>query len=295
MSEEQFPRSADDDVDPEALAAVQRALGDLAFLRPDDGDPASTTEPMPPWVWDRISAALAEAHDPQPTGTPHRRSRLSRWGGGLIAASVAVLAVGVAVTAFRGTSGTVVAGEAPAADAGAAVMADSAAVESAPQQEAVAGAPAPSPRMLAGPRSLSFAGIPPIRKILGTSTDYSPSAMEGQVTATLEQAGVLPASDMPSPEPTVEVPTELSASAQQTGLLQSAQALRDCVTRLTHKGTSTALVLDQSTFKGQPASIIVSPDYDVPAAQAPDMSLIEVWVVDPDCNITWGMSFRMSR
>jgi hypothetical protein len=300
LSDDQFPRGADDDVDPQALAAVQRALGGLDFLRPEPREDASggAEEPMPEWVWDRVSSALAAEHDRDDTHAQPRRSRLARWGGGLVAASVAVLAVGVAVTAVRGTAGTVVVTEAPAADAEVAMMAE-------PADEADVGAAAPpdtmmagagaSARALAGPRNLSFAGIPPIRKILGSSTDYVPAAMEGQVTAALEDAGIMPTASMPDPMPTVEVPADMPAEMMDRSILKSADALRDCITRLTHTQQSTALLVDQSRFQGEDASIVVAPDYDVSTPTSPDLTMIEVFVVDPDCELTWSMSFRMAR
>lgn len=303
MTDDQYPRGADDDVDPEALAAVQRALGHLDFLRPSDDAAAgpSTDEPMPEWVWARISAALAAEQEHTDAPVRPARSRLARWGGGLVAASVAVLAIGVGVTAFRDTSGTVVAGEAPAADAEVAMMAGPASAEAEEAADATAesgsltAGAAPSARTLAAPRSLSFAGIPPIRKILGTSTDYEPEAMEGQVTATLEDAGVMPSAPLPDPSPVVEVPADMSTETMDRSVLKSADALRDCVTQLTQTQQSTALVLDQSRFRGQEASIIVAPDYQDATSGSPDLTILEVFVVDPDCDLKWSMSFRMSR
>ncbi len=102
MTDQQYPRSTDDEADPEVLAAVQRALADLTFLRPDEGAPDASPapEPMPDWAWARISSALStEAAHAEPSAR-HPRSRLVRWGGGLVAASVAVLAVGLGVQVF---------------------------------------------------------------------------------------------------------------------------------------------------------------------------------------------------
>ena len=106
MADQHYPRDVDDEGTDDTH--VREALRDLSFLRPDD--PVGT-DPMPDWAWARITTALAaEQH-----GTDSRRpSRLARWGGGLVAASVAVVAVGVGVTAFQdsGSGGAVVAGSA---------------------------------------------------------------------------------------------------------------------------------------------------------------------------------------
>ena len=110
------PLLGDADAD---TAFVTDALAGLAFLRLDSyGSPAGPdVAPMPDWAWARMTTVLAAE---QAGASPRRPSRLARWGGGLVAASVAVVAVGVGVTAFQdsGSGGAVVAGssaDAPAA------------------------------------------------------------------------------------------------------------------------------------------------------------------------------------
>jgi hypothetical protein len=291
VTDEQYPRSAGDDAeDPQALAEVERLLAGLDFLRPDESD--TPAESMPDWAWARISSALqAEAASVSPASHPSR-SRLMRWGGGLVAASLAVVAVGIAVNVSQGSGGgAVVADAVPSAETEARALSlsgDAAAEES-------AGAPAPGAAAegaLAPPRQFNFAGmVPPALNLMGTRTDYSAKDMQGQVTEVLEETGVAPMASMPSPQPTMDVPDAVPA----VGFLASPRGLRDCVTKLTHKGTSTALMIDTSTYEGRPASIVVAPDYDMPDSQAPDLSMIEVWVVDPDCQVTWQMRFRLGR
>ncbi len=140
-------------------------------------------------------------------------------------------------------------------------------------------------------RQFSFAGIPPILKVLGSTTDYTPATMQDQVTSALAAEGMVPMKEMPSPSATVDVPADVPAE----GFLATPESVRDCITKLTNNQASTALLIDQSRYQGEAASIVVAPDYDVPAAQAPDLSMIEVWVVDPECDVTWRMRFRLGR
>ncbi len=105
--------AAFDDARPDEITA---ALAGLAFLDPareaDLADP-----PMPDWAWDRLVAALDTeaaqrpapdnvlAFTPRPATETARPSRALRWAGGLVAASVAVVAVGVAVSTLDRTGG----------------------------------------------------------------------------------------------------------------------------------------------------------------------------------------------
>jgi hypothetical protein len=244
-------RLVGDEPDPESLAAVQRALGSLEFLRPDA---ATTAEPMPDWAWARITAALATESG---ATAPPRRSRLTRWAGGLVAASVAVVAVGLAVTSFQGSGGSdaVVAGAAPEADARAFAEA------------------APGP--------LSFAGmVPPVLRLVDSDTEYTRSGLEGQVEQVMDSVGLAP-QDMTSAD-LVQAPTEVvMPTAPGPAFWTSAERLRDCVTKLTEVQESTALMVDVATYEGQAASVVVAPEY--PAGPEPVMSELEVWVIDPEC------------
>ncbi len=295
MTDEQYPRGAGDDADPQALADVQRLLAGLTHLRPDESD--MSDEPMPDWAWARISSALeAEAAAMSPVSRSSR-SRLVRWGGGLVAASVAVLAVGVAVNVSSGSGGggAVVADAAPSAEAQAQTLsleADAVSEEAGAAPEAAAEGPAVA-EPFAQQRQINFAGmVPPALSLTGSRTNYLKKDMQGQVTEALEEHGMAPISAMPSPEPTV---VEVEGDVPEEGFLATPQTLRDCITKLTTSPTSTALMIDTSMYEGRQASIVVAPDYDVPASQAPDLSMIEVWVVDPDCQVTWQMRFRLGR
>jgi hypothetical protein len=290
--DEHYPR----DVEDEGIedTHVRAALGDLAFLRPDDApghaEPSdvepSDVEPMPEWAWARISSALA-AEQPAPARRP---SRLLRWGGGLVAASVAVLAVGVGVTAFQGSSsgGAVVAG-----DPGAAALSEGSA-DAAVAGAAAFEAAAPAAEDFAASRQLSFASmVPPVFRLIDSDTAYTATGLKDQVEEVMASTG-MPASTAAveqamaaEPEPMVmsDVPAD--------GFTESAQSLRDCITKLTQQETSTALLVDRSTFEGSAAGVIVTPD--VPEAPAAPMEEVEVTVVDPECDLIMKVWIRLTQ
>lgn len=274
------PRPLGED-DPAGLEAVQQALRSLTFLRPDGASeddrasgettPSETTpsEPMPDWAWDRLTAALAAE-----AGTRGRRpSRLTRWAGGLVAASVAVLAVGVAVTAFQGgQDGDAVVAEGASSD----LLAESAtSTMSAPEPSG------PSARLGAAPEQLTFAGmVPPVLRLVDSDTDYTSTGLGRQVERVLARFGMAPAAieskDLLQAPTTVAMPMGAS-----NGFLSSPERLRDCITRLTEVADSTALMVDMATFDGRAAGVVVAPEYA--ATSEPTMAELEVWVVDPEC------------
>jgi len=259
MADENYPRDVDDDIDPDDIAAVEQALAGLDFLRPDGPAPV---EPMPDWAWDRLSTALA-AETARATSAPaYGRSRLARWGGGLVAASVAVVAVGVGVTAFQGSGGgAVVAGDAAAPAASMAALSAE-----------------------AGPERLAFAGISPAQMLVDSDTDYTAAGLRSQVRSVLSSFGVgdeEQAKQMMTADAPVEIET---AGVPTTGFLSSEQSLRDCITKLTRDAEATALMVDRSTYEGQDAGVVVAPEEE-PLASAPDMNELLVWVVDEDCDI----------
>ena len=261
MADENYPRDVDDTVDPDDLAAVEQALAGLDFLRPDGPvDP----EPMPDWAWDRLSSAFAAETARASAAPVSGRSRLARWGGGLVAASVAVVAVGVGVTAFQdsGSGGAVVAGDA-------------------------AGAPAASAAALmaeAGPQTLAFAGISPARMLVDSDTDYTATGLRTQVRQVLTSFG-LGDEEQATKVMSEQTPVEVDGTGlAPTGFLASEESLRDCITKLTQDADATALLVDRSTYEGQDAGVVVAPD-EAPIASAPDMNELLVWVVDEDCDI----------
>jgi hypothetical protein len=266
-----FPH--DPTLDPAEQAWIAGLLGDLTDLRPD-APPAG--EPMPAWVWARLEGALAAEQGAADTsdlglvasagGAAPRRGRATRWAGGLVAASVAVLAIGVGVTAFRGgaTSSTVVAGE---------VVSTATALKAAAAPNDAAA--------LAQPPQLTFAGmVPPTLRLMDSRTDYTDTGLRSQVTSVLQRIGMTPqtttAADLANPPTTVSL-----EHVSPTGFVTSAQSLRDCITRIMKSEATTALLVDMSTYDGKDAGVVVAPDYS--ASSVPDMSQWDVYVVDPTC------------
>lgn len=261
-----------DEIDPALLAALQRALSELDFLRPEAADPRSDapsdTGPMPDDVWQRLTLALdaEHGHPEHPVGGSTRR--WTRWAGGLVAASVAILAVGLGVTTFSGSDNG--GGEALVAqDDGSAADA--------------AAAPAPM---------LSFAGmVPPAISLVDSNTDYRDSSLKEQVTQVLDGMGMKMTrmkQEMSAPPVELEVP-----AVPAVAVLETPRSLRDCITKLTEVATSTALLVDWSYFNGQDAGVVVAPDYVGPDQDTPDLTELDVWVIDPDCDVRVSLHMSM--
>lgn len=264
-----------DEADSAGFEHVTEALAALTFLRPDDPSTAAD-EPMPDWAWTRISQALAAE------ATPRRRTPgWVRWGGGLVAASVAVLAVGLAVTSFAG-------GSDPAA-----VVADGAPeAATAPLAAALPeGAAASARSAIAEPRTLSFAGmVPPALHLIDSQTDYTEAGLEGQVKSVLQEMDMQPAQAMSALK---AAPVELVVTEPRPrGILLSAQQLRDCITKLTTLATSTALLIDWSTVDGKDAGVVVAPEY-ADEQSVPDPTELDIWVVDHECDVKALTHIRM--
>lgn len=289
-----------EELDPATLSALQDALADLDFLRPDAPlDDAA----MPDWAWQRITTAL---DDERGTALGPRRG-WTRWAGGLVAASVAVLAVGVAVTTFSGSGGddVLVAKGTPPSPVASQTVPPAAAeplIAAAPEADALAAAPpeADSPAVasdLAMPGMLSFAGmVPPAATVLRSQTDYSTPQLEKQVAAVLDDMDMgVPRMKqameqvMEQPPDDLDVPLVPAAAIQQVS-----QSLRDCVTRLTRLADSTALLVDWSRVDGEDAGVVVIPEYDGSDTSSPDLQELDIWVIDPECDVrvTVHMSMR---
>ncbi len=201
---------------------------------------------MPEWAWDRVAAGLAaEAADRSANGHPSTGSRgpsrLLRWGGGLVAASLAVVAIGTAVTVSGGSDADVVAGEAPAASQFA---------ESAPMAEEAGTAAdgAVAAGVLEAPQQLSFAGmVPPAQMLVDSEMNYTADSLASQVTTVLKRFGA----DERAKSPAEPAPAVIeSAKMPTTGFTASEQTLRDCITQLTRFAESTALMVDRADFEG---------------------------------------------
>ena len=295
--DDQFPRDAEDDVD---TSFVTEALSGLDFLRADSAPSESAhadsapSDSMPDWAWARITTALAAE---QAGSSTRRPSRLVRWGGGLVAASVAVVAVGVGVTAFQdsGSGGAVVAGS---ATSGASATAGS--VPSAAAFEAAEPVTSESlTKELAASRELSFASmVPPVFRLIDSQTSYTAAGLKDQVEDVMASTG-MPASST-AVEEALAAPVEpvVMTDVPADGFTRSAESLRDCVTKLTKEEGATALLVDRSTFEGAAAGVIVAPEVpaaSVAPAEDPAVDELEVMVVDPDCNLIMKVWIGLTR
>ena len=291
MADQHYPRDVDDEgIDD---THVREALRDLPFLRPDDpsGLPTSDLEPMPDWAWARITTALATE---QAGSAARRPPRLARWGGGLVAASVAVVAVGVGVTAFQdsGSGGAVVAGSATSAASAAAGSVPTAA-------GAAAFEAAPLTKELAATRELSFASmVPPVFRLIDSETPYTAAGLKDQVADVMASAG-MPTSST-AVEEAISGPVEpvVTTDVPADGFTSTAESLRDCVTKVTREAEATALLVDRSTFEGAAAGVIVAPEgagAQAASAEDPAVEELEVMVVDPDCNLIMKVWIGLTR
>lgn len=247
------------------LSAILRGFGPDAPSSASDPD-ASVA--MPEDVWARLQASIqaeaahraafppvASAPDDELSARRNsRRTHSRRWATGLVAASAVVLA-GVVVTAVTRT-----------------------------------GDPTPlasSAAELGAPAAMASAALlaPPAQVITHTDTDYSVAGLGDKVHSLMEQAGVtLPgqqakastrglsadggAGPMADAVPmALAVPglTMLGASGDSglpSLLVEPMQRLTDCVSTIAANQGAQALVIDLSTYDGQPASIVVLTSHD---------------------------------
>jgi hypothetical protein len=334
-SSPQTPDTPDDVRDAERFDAeqfpdVQSALTQASHLDPT----TSPSEPMPEWAWDRIAQAIGieaaaraaathdnvvafpgAAHDGADTdragiertgtsGVPAEPRRF-RWVGGLVAASVVILAitVGVQVTGGTSSSGDLVAGEAavavPSALAKAAApgtadapVAASAEAASSVEAQGFAAAPA-SPASSGGaassggPAAAAAPGLAdqPAKVVMESNTQYTEAGLTGQVRTLLDRINVHSAREaqLMAPKP-ISWPVEDGFTANWT-------SLRDCLSWLANSSDVQALVVDRATFEGSEAGVIIVPADQVdPGVTPPPTASVEsangtmdVWVVDPAC------------
>lgn len=267
-----------------------------SFSHSLDAEPIT---PMPEDVWEQIQTALAleasasvvDLSDIRASGTQRsQRSKFQRqgfqrqsigtkWVGGLVAASVTLLAVGIAVNVLTPEeSGQIV------ADA----------------QVAEANLPAAEP-LASTPQVMQAGFVPPAVTVMSSGTDYTPTNLKSTVTKVLEKVGVRAPSDY------FRVPLQKLAMPKSDGMTQSDATLRDCITAITQSETSQALVVDRATFMGKEAGVIVIPfamfdgmdsvptNPDSPdngerlswgekiLARGSDLGVLDIWVVGPDC------------
>lgn len=280
--------------DPADVEFVREALGALTFLRPPAGPrpgPALDADPMPDWAWDRLHAALADVAVASVSAGPRRPARAAgRWVGGLAAAGVVVIAIGVAVTVLRPGGADVVATQAAGGAAPKIAAASAFAAEAAPANgaaDSAADSAAAPEAALAGPAE------PAARVVVASRTAYEPATLRDQVATMVKTAG------FPTLRQTQSRAAAAPALPVTDGFTATWQQLRDCITWLTHSDQAQALVVDRGTYSGSEAGVVVAAA-DVTAGReqatvegaatpAPTASMrtplgtFDVWVVDPQC------------
>ena len=226
-------------------------LAELAFLGPDQVQPA---EAMPAAVWDRLSDAI-RAEAPLVSGGPLATvlamppRRRSRWVSGLVAASVAAIAVGVVVQVVRTPSPEVVVAEAGVAGAPAAAEADQTKLKT----------------------SLGVSGETlPARQVIASGANYTRTTMQDQIGDLFERIGVADASAMASiiqesPENLIE---------GNTGFTAKVETIKACIAALIEPGDVGTVVIDRAMFEQQEIALIL----DLTPSKK-----FKAWVVGLDC------------
>ncbi|MHB1065908.1 MAG: hypothetical protein ACYC2Z_00550 [Candidatus Nanopelagicales bacterium] len=259
MPDEQIPGRADD------FAEVRAALAGLDFLRPD----WSAVDPAPPaipgGVWARLDHALVSEAASRAAEMQGNVVVLShprrRWAGGLVAAAVAVVAVGAGVAVVQGAGTRSIVATESAKQA--AIPEETAVLAEAPAEggagDLAVAAPAPAPSAV----------VPASRIVMASNTDYTPSSLRSQVATMVRERFATPEDAYGDTAVAVQLPVV-------GGFTRSWDALRDCLRELTRSSTIQALVVDRGTFNGSAAGVIVAPVED-------GVGLFDVWVVNGDC------------
>jgi hypothetical protein len=259
------------DATPQEEAHV-RAL--LASLRDDD-------IPMPPEVWTRLAAVVAQerrsgddgpapgsAPTPLDTSPDHpgatvhrlapvaaRRRSALRWLPGA-AAAVVVVALGAAVVHGAALSG------------GASSSAGAAASESS--------------QALSDTAQGGTTGTGGVRTESTSGTAYTSAGLAAQV-------GALVASTTRSTAAAPAVPTDHAASVQPSGaLLLAGPTLAACLTQLVDRSGVAALAVDRGSYDGRTADVLVLPTTG-------DARSLDVYVLVPGCTAANAEVMRFAR
>lgn len=246
---------------------ISDALAQLTHLNPAF-EPA-VIEPMPDYVWEQLNTVLALEEASRAGGGsgseilsfPAGGRRRLNMTSGLIAASVALLAVGIAVVALR------------PADAPDLV--------------------ASSPVVEAGPSQILQAGfVPPARAITQSDLAYTPDNVVGEIDELLTGYGV----NSPQEMMTMTSPPSMKKAMRTSGFMASDEALRNCITMLTKSERSQALIVDRAKYMGSDAGVIVIPAFmaiDISTPPPADSPLtMTIWVVGPNCGEQDGAVLR---
>lgn len=240
---------------------------------------AEPITPMPEGVWEQIQTALSleSAHEVTDLAQYRQRRLGTKWVGGLVAASVTLLAVGIGANILTTDQGS---------DSGS-VMADA---------PALSGSDSGSAEISeAEPQVVQAGFVPPAVAVTSSGEDYSPQNLTQTVTRALNKVGVK------SPIDYFRVPVQKMAMSAPSGMMQSESTLRDCITELTKSDTSQALLVDQGTYMGKEAGIVIIPFAMVKGMDSVPpsgerfavgqailnsdryLSFLDIWVVGPGC------------
>ena len=259
---------------------------------------AEPVEVMPTSVWEHIATTLSlESADRVVPDSPaalgsdpavleldsYRKHRIGgKWVGGLVAASVTLLAVGIGVNVLSSDTvdqNSIVAG----------AEAESAQSQGAQSQGALAAA---------SPQVIQAGFVPPAVQVMESGNDYNSTNLRDNVTRLLGKIGIkkpmdifmAPMKDMNSVKMT-----------KATGMTGSLESLRKCLNEITKSESSQAIFVDRATFQGMDAGVIVIPmamfrgmDTLITngdrmkfatelESSGVDLGALDVWVVGPNC------------
>lgn len=245
-------------------------LPELAFLGPNsDGsesglpDQLMPDQRMPEDVWERLAAAIATepplmVAGPLATVTAMSPRLRTRWVSGLVAASVALLALGVVVQAVRTPSPEVVVAEAATkgmtSDQAGAIQTEATQLESG------------EPNTMAGVSGQTM----PARHVVASGITYSRSTMQDQIGDFFDLIGVADARAMDSI--VQETPENLVEG--NTGFTASVETIRACIASLIPPDDLGTVVIDRAKFEQQEVGLILD--------LTPNKT-IKAWLVGLDC------------
>ena len=245
-------------------------LPELAFLGPNsDGsesglpDQLMPDQRMPEDVWERLAAAIATepplmVAGPLATVTALSPRLRTRWVSGLVAASVALLALGVVVQAVRTPSPEVVVAEAATkgmtSDQAGAIQTEATQLESG------------EPNTMAGVSGQTM----PARHVVASGITYSRSTMQDQIGDFFDLIGVADARAMDSI--VQETPENLVEG--NTGFTASVETIRACIASLIPPDDLGTVVIDRAKFEQQEVGLILD--------LTPNKT-IKAWLVGLDC------------
>lgn len=255
-------------------------LPELAFLGPNSGgsesglpDQLMPDQLMPGDVWERLAAAIAAeppliVAGPLATVTAMSPRRRTRWVSGLVAASVALLALGVVVQAVRTPSPEVVVADAVTkgmtSDQAGATQTEATQTE-ATQAEA-AQLDSGEPNTMAGVSGQTM----PARQVVASGITYSRSTMQDQIGDLFDRIGVADARAMDSI--VQETPENLVEG--NTGFTASVESIRACIAALILPDDLGTVVIDRANFEQQEVGLILD--------LTPNKT-IKAWLVGLDC------------